>query len=146
MKPIRCCIPPTDRSVLRAVLLLLMLGFVYTGCNFGYDALANGQWFKLAVATFLLLLAVGLRFMWPWARTLSVVMLWFFIVILQFAMFPFFSLGAIDAALEGRMPSAMERAMDVYPLMGAALFLIHILGKYKAEFVKHQAGVDPELP
>lgn len=133
MKLITCCIPQTDRLALRAVLILLMLGFVSAGCKWLYDGIANGQWFLLAVAAFLIVLAAGLRFMKPWARTISVVVLWLVIVILQFAMLPL-GAGAHDAIVEGRMPDAMEMAMKIYPLIGIALLFLHVLGKYKAEF------------
>lgn len=135
MKLITYCIPQTDRLALRAALLVLMLGFVSAGCKWLYDGIANGQWFLLAVAAFLIVLAAGLRAMKPWARTTSVVALWLFIVVLQLAMLPF-GAGAHDAIVEGRMPGALDMALKVYPLTGAALFLLHILGKHKGEFRK----------
>lgn len=135
MKWIQLCIPKTDRFALRAALLILMLGFGFEGCNWVYDGIVNEQWFFLSIGAFLIILAAGLRFMRPWARTASVFALWFCVIVLQLAMVPF-GAGAYDAIVEGHVPSAMEMAMRVYPRIIAALLLLHILGKYKAEFKK----------
>ncbi|HZW25740.1 MAG TPA: hypothetical protein VFF26_09675 [Gallionella sp.] len=135
MKWIQLCLPKTDRLALRTALLILMLGFVYVGCNWIYDGILSGQWFFLSVGAFLIILAAGLRFMQPWARTASVLALWLFVIVLQLAMVPI-GAGALDAIAEERMPSAIEMAMKVYPRIIAVLLLLHILGKYKAEFKK----------
>jgi hypothetical protein len=97
-----------------------------------YLAVSSDMMFlRLSVATIACLLAAGLLRRSASARTFTVWVLWFIVIVVPFGMInPF-------AAINGRgppFPDVWDLVIWIYPCVAAALVVLHILGKHKKEF------------
>ena len=109
--------PATKVVSLRMTVLLLSAGLVILGFMGLYPAV---------------ILAVGLWRLAAWARFLTVICLWC-TVLLPIGMLSPFSAG--DIILAGQdPPNPSMILLRFLPIMVAALFGLHILGKYRGEF------------
>jgi hypothetical protein len=121
----------TTAPAFKAVVLLLVAGCLGLVANSIIQAVA-GNLLPLAVSAILWApLAWGLWQRRPLARRVAVALLWLIVVVLPIGVInPF---AAMDGAIDIDTP-LWQLALPVFGVVAAALFALHILGKYKAEF------------
>ncbi len=96
-------------------------------------ARGRGSLTELVVALFFLAIAVGLFRLVMWARNLSVVLLWF-VVLVPLAIFgPF---GDMDRHAAGGELTLTYKWVATAIIVGVVLLPLHVLGKHKGEFRK----------
>jgi hypothetical protein len=119
-----------------ALALGIVVGLLIAGClALAASALSsafNGNQLPLLFAVILWLpLAWGLWHRRPLARRVALALLWLVIVILPIGVInPF---AAMDGLVSADTP-VWRLAVPVFSIVAMALFMVHILGKYKAEF------------
>lgn len=116
---------------LKGVLLLLILGCLWLAASAVGEAI-SGNWFPLGVALLLWLpLAWGLWRLHPLARRVAVALLWLVVIVLPIGIInPF---AAMDGAVDISQP-LRRLVVPVFGGVAVALFMLHILGQYKAQF------------
>lgn len=121
----------TAAPALKAVLLLLVAGCLGLVASSIFQAVA-GNLLPLAFSAVLWApLAWGLWQRRPLARKVAVALLWLVVIVLPIGVInPF---AAMDGAIDIDTP-LWRLALPVFGAVAAALFALHILGKYKAEF------------
>lgn len=120
-----------DSPALKGVLLLLILCCLWLAVSAVGEAV-SGNWLPLVVALLLWLpLAWGLWRLHPLARRVAVALLWLVVIVLPIGVInPF---AAMDGAVDIGQP-LWHLLVPVFSGVALALFMLHILGKYKAEF------------
>lgn len=123
---------------LKGVLLLLILGCLWLAASAVGEAI-RGNGFPLGVALLLWLpLAWGLWRLHPLARRVAVVLLWLVVIVLPIGIInPF---AAMDGAVDIGQP-LWRLVVPVFGGVAVALFMLHILGKHKAQFSRQILAV-----
>jgi len=122
-------LPEVKSPLLRFVLFLLISGCLLLIISAIQMAFA-GRLLPLFISLLLWApLAWGLWQMHPLARKVAVILLWLIVIVLPIGLInPF---AAMDGLVSGEL---QDVAVPVYGIVAAALFCLHILGKYKKEF------------
>jgi hypothetical protein len=126
---------------LKGVLLLLILGCLWLAASAVGEAV-SGNWLPLAVAMLLWLpLAWGLWHLHPLARRIAVVLLWLVVIVLPIGVInPFAAMdGAVDIG-----QSLWRLILPLAALEAVALYMLHVLGKYRGQFTSGITGGDNE--
>ena len=111
-------LPATSITSLRITVVFISAGFTILGVMGLYP---------------LVILAAGLWRLVAWARLLTVICLWFTVLILPIGVLSPFNAG--DMILAGKdPPSPFIIALKLVPIIVAGLWGLHILGKYRGEF------------
>jgi hypothetical protein len=81
----------------------------------------------------LVIIAAGLWRLVSWARLLTVICLWFAVIVLPIGVLSPFNAG--DIMLAGKdPPSPLIITLKLLPIIVAGLWGLHVLGKYRGEF------------
>lgn len=123
-----------------ALALRLVLAFLITGClvlsAFAFASALTGNTLPLVFAAGLWLpLAWGLSRRHPVARQVALALLWLVIIVMPIGVInPF---AAMDGLVSVDMP-LWRLLVPVFSGVAVALFMVHILGKYKAAFGRNE--------
>ena len=122
-------LPEVKSPQLRFVLFLLISGCLLLIIS-AIQMAFSGRSLPLFISLLLWApLAWGLWRLHPVARKVTVILLWLIVIILPIGLInPFAAMDGLVAA------DLMNVAVSVYGIVAAALFCLHILGKYKKEF------------
>jgi len=135
IRVLRNLLPRTKEPTLCLVVVVLSSSCLLECLNYlhltFYDQWGGG--YALIGVFFWLPLACGLWMLRPSARRVVVLVLWFLIVVLPVGIINPFT--AMDE-LGPDPPSAWVLAAWVYPFVGLGVFFLHVLGKYRCEFVR----------
>lgn len=120
-----------DAPAFRIALALLIAGCLALAAS-ALSSAFSGNLLPLLFAAFLWLpLAWGLWQRRPLARRVALALLWLIIVVLPIGVInPF---AAMDGLVSVDTP-LWKLVVPVFSAVAVALFMVHILGKYKAEF------------
>jgi len=111
-------LPATSITSLRMTVICISVGFIIFGVIGLYP---------------LVILAVGLWRLVSWVRLVTVICLWFAVILLPIGVLSPFNAG--DMMLSGKdPPSSIIIALILLPIIVAGLWWLHILGKYRGEF------------
>ncbi len=126
---------------LKAVLLLLITGCLVLIGNAVVLALSDAWLPMLTAALLWAPLTWGLWQRHPLARRVVLVLLWLIIIVLPIGLInPF---AYMDGMVSGPV---WKLALPVYGIAAVALFMVHILGKHKAEFTGRHRASPPNDP
>lgn len=117
---------------LKGVLLLLIFGCLWLTTSAVGEAV-SGNWLPLAVALLLWLpLTWGLWRLHPLARRVAVALLWLVVIVLPIGVInPF---AAMDGAVASDAP-LWRLILPLAALEAVALYMLHVLGKYRGQFI-----------
>lgn len=124
-------LPDVKSPLLRFALYMLIsvcLWLIVSAAQMAF----SGRLLPLFISLFLWApLAWGLWRLHPLARKVAVILLWLIVIVLPIGLInPF---AAMDGLVSGKL---QDVAVPVYGAVAVALFVLHILGKYKSEFSK----------
>jgi hypothetical protein len=110
-------LPPTGIASLMTTVIITSSGIAYLGVTGIYP---------------LVVLAAGLWRLTVWARVLTVIILWFMLLILPIAaMNP---INDADIMKSGDPAILTSTLLKLVPMMLASLWALHIFGRYRGEF------------
>jgi len=125
-------LPATCSNVLRWTLVALAVACLVTATRYLQFAIGGEPLYGVVAVVFWVPLAIGLWLLKPVARLVATGVLWFVVVVVPLGTInPF---AAMDE-LGPNPPPVWELVVFwVAPWVVPALFAIHVLGRYKAEF------------
>lgn len=124
----------THSTALKCVLSMLIAGCAWLVVSAAMQIPDGNYWPALLACILWGPLGWGLWQMHPLARRVVVVLLWFIVLVLPVGVInPF---AAMDGAIPADQP-IWQIALPLFGLVAVALFMLHVLGKHKAEFTRH---------